>query len=425
MNTSTELVQQALTRATEVTDLNLFAHLDAAGALAQAAQLDREAAQGQQRGPLHGLPVTIKDLFNVAGMPTRAGAKATLPNITPAEAPAVARLRAAGAVILGKTNMVEIALGITGENPWTGDVKNPHDPSRQTGGSSSGSAAAVAAGVGTLSLGTDTAGSIRIPASLCGVVGFKPTYGVVSLDGALALCWSCDHAGPITRTVDEAATMFGVLSDSPPALFKLSANLRLGVPYRYLEGALSREVRHEWDRYLGNLAARGATLVPMHIDDIFKRTADVFLPLRAESSITHQRAIAAEPEHFSPFVRSELERGLKVTAVDYLAALQLQRQLRAEANAALHKVDAMLMPATPTTALPRGSTEIELESGRTTLRAGYMHLARPLSLLGLPTLSLPFANIDGLPVGVQIATPSGTDWLNLAIGRNLEKIVKT
>jgi aspartyl-tRNA(Asn)/glutamyl-tRNA(Gln) amidotransferase subunit A len=420
---STQRVEQALERAVEVADLNLFAYLDAENALVQAAQLDRETAQGQWRGPLHGLPVTIKDLFNVLGMPTRAGAKAKMPPLQPTEATAVARLRAAGAVILGKTNMVEIALGITGENPWTGDVKNPLDPTRQTGGSSSGSAAAVAAGIGTLSLGTDTAGSIRIPSALCGVVGFKPTFGVVPLDGALPLCWSCDHAGPITRTVNEAAMMFEVLAKQPPKLTKLNGTkLRFGVPYHYLEGALSDEVRQVWEQFLQTLSAGRATLVAMDMDDIFKRTIDVFVPLRAESSITHRHALASEPVHFSPFVHSELERGMRVTAVDYLDALALQKQLRSEADLALRNVDALILPATPTIAQPRGSTEITLESGRTTLRAGFMHLARPFSLLGLPTLSIPFAKIGALPVGLQIVTPTGTDWHTLSIGKRLEEI---
>ena len=194
--TSRELVERALARADARAELNVVAHLDRDGALELARTRDSQLAAGDVVGPLHGLPITVKDLFVVDGFPLRAGTRAPLPDLG-GQGTAVTRLRDAGAIVVATVNLHEVAYGITGENQWTGHVANPVDPLRQAGGSSSGSAAAVAAGIGLASLGTDTGGSIRVPASHCGVVGFKPTTGRVPLDGALPLSLTCDHAAPL------------------------------------------------------------------------------------------------------------------------------------------------------------------------------------------------------------------------------------
>ena len=207
-----ELTEVALRCAEERRSHNAIATLTDRAARDRAREL---RAEPEPVGPLHGMPVTVKDLFAVRGTTMRAGTGAPLPaelTGSQTEALAVARMRAAGAIVLGTTNMVEIAMGITGENPVTGDVGNAHDPARQSGGSSSGSAVAVALGVGLASLGSDTAGSIRIPAALNGVVGLKPSYRMVPLDGALALSVTCDHGGPLTRTVADARLMLSVLA---------------------------------------------------------------------------------------------------------------------------------------------------------------------------------------------------------------------
>ncbi|HQV68609.1 MAG TPA: amidase [Thermoflexales bacterium] len=417
--TPTSLVEQALANAQTRADLNAIAALNE-NAPREAEDMTREAQEGAWRGPLHGIPITIKDLFNVRGLPTKCGAKASMPTLLPDEAEAVQRLRGAGAIVLAKTNMVEIALGTTGENPWTGDVKNPHDPARMSGGSSSGSAAAVAAGIGLGSLGTDTAGSIRIPAAWCGVVGFKPTYGRVPLAGALDLCWSCDHAGPITKTVADARLMFEVLADAPAQTAQVRGP-RLGVPRAYLAGALSAGVRAAFEDFLRRAKAAGATLVEIQPEYIEHGVA-AFVPLRAESSFTHRRAIETEPENFSPFVRAELERGLRVTAQDYLQGLQLQKLVRDGMRDCLKNVDAIVMPAVPCVAPLRGATETELESGVAPLRGAVLHLSRPFALAGLPTVSLPFAQVDGLPVGLQIACDLNADHAALNIAEWAETV---
>jgi aspartyl-tRNA(Asn)/glutamyl-tRNA(Gln) amidotransferase subunit A len=424
--TSTQLVEQALKRIEEMSDLNTIAYLDADRALAEAKALDEEAKRGQLRGPLHGIPITVKDLFNVRGMPTRAGTCAPLPPITPDEAPAVTRLREAGAIVLAKTNMQEIALGLNGENPWTGDVKNPHDPARQAGGSSSGSAAAVAAGIGYGSLGSDTAGSIRVPASFCGVVGFKPSYGAVSLDGALALIPSCDHAGPIVRTVADAAAMFEVLRGaSSPLPFgeRLGEGVSpvLAVPRAYLDGALMVEVHAAFEELLLRLRDAGATVrdAPLDIGD----AREAFLHLRAESVLIHRHALETQPEAFAPNVREALMRGYEFSAVQYLDARQRQLVMRKAMHVAMADADALILPAAPCVAPPRGVSEITLESGPKNVRLAILHLSTPAAFAGVPALSLPFAWLDGMPVGLQVITPFGADEQSLAIGAWVEAAI--
>jgi len=197
--TAEVLVLQALDAISQHRSLNAIAELGSEQALKTARERDKERAAGLQRGPLHGIPITVKDLFEVQGFSTRAGTRAQLEALGPSTA--VTRLQEAGAIVIAKANMHEIALGLTGENEWTGDVENPHDAGRQSGGSSSGSAVSVAVGAGLASFGTDTGGSIRVPAALCGITGFKPTHGLVPLDGTLALSPTCDHAGPLARNV--------------------------------------------------------------------------------------------------------------------------------------------------------------------------------------------------------------------------------
>jgi aspartyl-tRNA(Asn)/glutamyl-tRNA(Gln) amidotransferase subunit A len=422
---SIELVEHALRRIDQIAELNAIAYLDPDRARAEARGLDREARSGVRRGSLHGVPITIKDLYNVRGMPTRAGARAPLPPIEPDEALAIARLRESGALILAKTNMVEIALGLTGENPWTGDVKNPRDPARQAGGSSSGSAASLGAGVGWGSLGSDTAGSIRLPAAYCGVVGFKPSYGLVPLDGALALIPSCDHAGPLVRSVADAAAMFAVLARRPlpdPPLTGAEMLPRLGVPRAYLEGALTVEVRAAFEAALPALSEAGAELrdVSLELGD----AAEAFLPLRAESALIHKRTLESHPDAFSTYVRDALMRGYQFSALQYLEARRRQLTMREAFERSMAEVDALIMPTAPCAAPLRGTSEIALESGLKNLRLAILHLTAPAAFAGVPALSLPFAEVNGLPLGLQVITPFGTDeralyvsaWLERALG---------
>jgi aspartyl-tRNA(Asn)/glutamyl-tRNA(Gln) amidotransferase subunit A len=427
---SLELVNRSLEIAEAKADLNVFAHLDATGARETALALDLEVQAGRFRGPLHGVPITIKDLYNVAGMPTRAGTRATLPEAfqNPSrDALAVRRLRSAGAVILGKVNMHEIALGITGENVWTGDVKNPLDPSRQAGGSSSGSAAAVAAGIGFASLGSDTGGSIRIPASFCGCVGFKPSFGLVPLEGALHLSMTCDHAGPLSRTVGDAHLMTEVLSAQTLPIQTLSTvrGLKFGVPRSWLEGRLGLEVRAKFEAMLERLRLAGASVIdlePRHLELV---NASYSPLVRAEAAFVHRQALNSEPQGFSDVIRAPLELGVKISAIEYLQALEDRRSVIAGLEEVLGDCDALLVPAAPLPASLRGTTTVVLESGSQSHRNAYIELTAPFSLAGLPTLSLPFMLEAGMPVGLQVVGAYKADARVLELGVWLEDWLRT
>ena len=420
---SSALTEAAIARALETAEFNAFAVLDAEGARAQAQQLD---ALPQARGALHGVPVTVKDLFNVAGLPTRAGTAAPLPlefQSPSVDAAAVSRLRSAGAVILGKVNLHEIALGITGENAHTGDVKNPLDSSRQAGGSSSGGAVSVALGAGYGSLGSDTGGSLRIPASFCGVVGFKPSFGLIPLEGALPLSLTCDHAGPLARNVADTHALFEILAHRNLPLRQLEhlRDLRIGVPRAWLEGRLGANVRREFEMLLLHLRDAGATVLDVTPTDL-ELSGTAYTPIvRAEAAFTHRAALEANPAAFG--VREPLEAGVKLSVGDYLEARALRRRVRAGLEATLRAVDALVLPAAPLPAPLRGTQTVQLESGMRAHRDAFIELTLPFSLVGVPALSLPFTKVDGLPVGLQVITAKGNDALALEIGAWLEKQV--
>jgi aspartyl-tRNA(Asn)/glutamyl-tRNA(Gln) amidotransferase subunit A len=423
---SLELTQHALEAARTHAGLNAFAVLDEAGALETAGQLDSETRVGKARGALHGVPISVKDLFNVVGLPTRAGTAAPLPlefQGAVTDSVAVSRLRASGAVIIGKTNMHEIALGITGENAHTGDVKNPLESARQAGGSSSGSAASVAVGAGYGSLGSDTGGSVRIPASFCGVVGFKPTFGLVPLEGALHLSTTCDHAGPIARTVADAHALLEVLAHRNLPLRALDSlrGLRFGVPRVWLEGRLGVAVRRDFEALLERLRDAGASVSDVQ-PHALERAGEAYTPLvRAEAAYTHRDALHAHPELFGDNVRTPLLAGASLGVAAYLEARAVRRQVRAGLEASLREVDALVLPCAPLPAPVRGTPTVTLESGDRAHRDAFIELTLPFSLVGVPTLSLPFTRVDGLPVGLQIVTAKGEDALALEVGAWLER----
>jgi aspartyl-tRNA(Asn)/glutamyl-tRNA(Gln) amidotransferase subunit A len=412
--TPAQLVEEALAAGRRHAELNAIAHL------ASPEQIEAALRQAP-RGPLFGLPITIKDLYVVDGMPTRAGTRAALPELGP-QGTAVTRLVQAGAIVVAKTNMHEIAGGVSGENPWTGDVCNPHDPSRQAGGSSSGSGVAVACGIGLASLGSDTGGSIRIPAALCGVVGLKPTYGLIPLDGALPLSWSCDHAGPLACSVDDAHCLIEVLADRSVLRIPSAggAPARLGVPRRYIDGWLTAPLRRAFEHLLSRLGGWGVKLEDVNAPSLEQSLA-IYGALRgAESAFVHRTALMREPEHFSAPVRERLQEGLALPAQAYLEAQRLQRTLRTELDASLRAVDAWILPTVPVPAPRRGAEQVEIERGLTDLRAALVRFTLPFNLAGVPALALPVGRIDGLPISLQIVGARDADARVLAIGRWLE-----
>jgi aspartyl-tRNA(Asn)/glutamyl-tRNA(Gln) amidotransferase subunit A len=428
-STSLELVNEALAINESRAELNVFAFLAADSARVQAEVLDQETRAGTSRGRLHGIPITIKDLFNVALMPTKAGTNAVLPlefQDVQNDSSAVKRLRDAGAVILGKTNMHEIALGVTGENPITGDVKNALDPSLQAGGSSSGSAVSVAAGIGFASLGSDTGGSIRIPASFNGIVGFKPSFGVVPLEGALHLSMTCDHAGSITQNLSDAHAVLEVLAARafPIAQLENPKNLKFGVPRVWLEGRLGVEVRQGFEALIKQLQSAGASVVDLNPDHLELASPSYTPIVRAEAAFVHRETLKAGGQGFSDGVLAPLQAGSSISASEYLEARDLRRKVRVGLENVLNACDALIQPAAPLPAPKRGTTHVTLESGTVTHRNAFLELTAPFSLVGLPTLSMPFTKIGGLPVGLQIIGARGSDAHVLEIGLMLETFLK-
>ena len=398
--------------------LNAFITVCEAESLEQAATAEREFAAGRDRGPLHGVPVAIKDLMHLAGVPTTYASRAASPVVPAVDAALVARLKQAGAVILGKTNLLEYAFGAV--HPAYGQTNNPWDGKRTSGGSSGGSAAAVAAGMCFAAVGTDTGGSIRIPASYCGIVGLKPTYGLVDLDGVEALSWSLDHGGPLARSCADAARLLegmtgGTFASTPRPL----AGLRLGIMrHDGVERFQAPAVGQLFDRAVVTLAAAGAVIRPVEIDDLDRASDAVMVILHPEASVIHQRRIADDPAGFGEITRLQIEAGFAVPATAYVRAQQLRRTLSARFRALFEGVDAVLSPSVPWPA-PAEDPPIGDDAGD-----GEMLYSALYNLIGLPALSIPCGlTPEGLPAGLQIVGPWQADAAVLSIGAALEPLL--
>jgi aspartyl-tRNA(Asn)/glutamyl-tRNA(Gln) amidotransferase subunit A len=418
-----ELLEAARAAHDAHAELNALAWVDWAAAAEDAARCDREAKQGMSRGLLHGIPLSVKDIYNVDGMPTRAGTRATLPNLGTGDAAAVGRLRGAGAVLLGKANTNEVAFGATGENVWTNDVKNPWNETRQSGGSSSGSCAGVAAGIGMGSLGSDTGGSIRIPASFCGVVGFKPSFGQIPMTGALPLARTCDHAGPIARTIEDAGLLYAVMANRDPAVPAVGRRPRFAVPASWLAGRLHDAVANAFDGLLSQVR-RQADVVEVEVPSLTGAYENYMTIVRAEAARTHERALAAGGAGFSDAVLAALRAGQAVSRPDYMQALQSRRALCADLASVFGDVDAMLLPTSPVPVPVRGQDTASIGGRLVTLRAAVVAQTAPFSLAGVPAVTLPMMQAAGMPLGLQVVAAvdrdasllSICDWLKRHLG---------
>jgi len=327
--------------------LNAFITVFEDSAREQARAADREIAGGTYRGPLHGVPISLKDLFDMRGAPTTAGSRVREGHIADRDASAVTALRQAGAVIVGKTNLHEFAFGTTNEDSAFGPARHPHDPNRSPGGSSGGSAAAVADGMCFASMGTDTGGSIRIPAAACGLVGLKPTCGELSTEGVVPLSPTLDHVGPICRSVEDAAIIYGILRGGPRAVDTTSNSrpLRLAVPRPYFLAALDPQVASGFETACERLRESGATLTDIsipHASDIVAIYLHIVLP---EAAAYHAKTLERRPEDYTPNVRIRLEMGRYILGEDYARALRGRELIRHAIDTALDEVDGLFLPA--------------------------------------------------------------------------------
>ena len=438
---STEIVAAALTRLERLeAKLNAFITVLGEQARAEATKADEEIARGEYRGALHGVPVTIKDMFDTAGVRTTGGSKILQDWIPRTDSALVERLRAAGAVIIGKTNLDEFGHGGTSTLSHFGPVHNPWHLERIAGGSSGGSAAAVAAGIGPLSYGTETGSSVRRPASYCGIVGFKPSFGIISRHGSFRGAWSQDHVGLFARTAKDIALALdpvagfdardpaSVHQDTPAYTSKLEANtkgLRVGVLKKFLDG-VDPAVRAAFDAAIKILASQGSEIVDLDVPELRYAAMTSMLTSSAESAGINRRWFREHYHDFVPHVARGIAVGMAITASEYLTVQRARQRIREAVQAAYDKVDMIAAPTTARVAPPL--SDGVRGNGDDARHVSYNHsnMLRFPSMLGLPGCSLPCGiNPEGLPIGMQLigawfadqtvlntaaAYQSATDW---------------
>ncbi len=408
-----EATQALLARIEELDPgLNAFRLVCGERALAEARAAERALAEGQALGPLHGVAFAPKDLFDTAGLETTAGSKILKGNVPARDATAIGRLRAAGLVTRGKTNMHEFAYGVTSDNAHYGPCRNPWDRGRSPGGSSGGSGAALAAGLCALSLGTDTGGSIRIPAGACGVVGLKPTFGRVSRRGVVPLSWSLDHVGPMTRTVEDAALLLGAIAgpdaedpwcaarpaeDFTRDLEVGAHGLVLGVPRQWFFAGLEPGIEAAVAAAVTVLEREGARRTEVDLPGMAEAHTAAHAILASEAAAYHEPWLRERAADYGEAVRRSLELGFFISAVDYVNARRLQAVMRARALDALRVADVLAMPTLPRTPPPVG------EAMSREPAEAWNRFMTPWNLAGLPAISVPCGfDAAGLPVGLQL-----------------------
>jgi aspartyl-tRNA(Asn)/glutamyl-tRNA(Gln) amidotransferase subunit A len=406
--------------------INSFITVLADRALEDAGKLDAARRGGAPAGPLAGVPIAIKDLVDVAGAPTTGGGHPRFTRHPRADAPLVARIRAAGGIVIGKTNLHEFAYGVTNVNRHHGATHNPWDLDRIPGGSSGGSAAAVAAGMCAAAVGTDTGGSVRIPAALCGVVGLKPTFGAVPLEGVFPLGWSLDHAGPIARSVADAALLHRVMADGlrpPPraAGAQPLAGTRIGVPRSFFWEDLAGEARGPAEAALEVLRGLGASVREIEIPWAAHCGATSALILAVEAVSVHTQGLRAHPEAFGDEVRSRLDRGFFVPGTALLRAQRARAFLTRTFEAAFGSVDVLVTPTTLAAAATIVDAERAAAGAAPSLSLSLTRLTNPFNLTGQPALSVPCGLAVGrLPVGLQIIGRCGGEARVLEVGAAYE-----
>ncbi|MFV0533111.1 MAG: amidase [Cumulibacter sp.] len=409
-----------------------FATVTADHARAQAVAAEKDILAGRYRGPLHGIPIAIKDLINTAGIATTSSSQVRAGYVPEDDAAVIRSLNSAGAVMVGKAHTHEFAFGAT-----TPTTRNPWDLSRIPGGSSGGTAAAIAYGAVHAGLGSDTGGSIRIPAALCGTVGLKPTYGLVPRTGVTSLSWSLDHVGPLTRNVADAAFMMNAIATydggDPASVRRPSENyarllssgiegMRIGVPTNWFTEHVDAEVASATSAGIEVLLSLGAEIVEVEIPMTTHLTAMEWAIMMPEASAYHRKAMRNCPELFTEETRQLLEVGETILATDYVDALRMRQLFKAAWMDMMADCDVLVAPSTFAPAVPAEDPVYEFPDGRVEAATpGYVRLSLPMNLTGLPSLQIPCGlNSSGLPLGLQIMGKPFSEASLLGVGAAYE-----
>ncbi|GHF30840.1 amidase [Streptomyces mashuensis] len=422
-----ELTDSVLARLEQVEPrLQAFVTVTAQRARRAARRAEREIAAGRYRGPLHGIPMGLKDLIDVAGEATTASSRVRAGHRAASDSTVHARLTAAGAVLVGKTHTHEFAYGLT-----TPQTRNALFPDRIAGGSSGGSAVAVAAGAATFALGTDTGGSIRVPAALNGTVGLKPTYGLVLRHGVTSLSWSLDHVGPLTRTVEDAGLVLSALTGHdprdpaslPPNAEPDARGLRIGVPRTYYFDRVDPDVEAAVRRAIAHLEELGAHLVDVDIPMTRYIQATQWGLMVPEATAYHERTLRAVPDLYQADVRVLLEAGELMPAGDYLRAQRARTLMRQEWARMLADVDVVAAPTVPLTAVPAGQESVTWADGTAeSVSDAYVRLSAPANITGVPALTVPVGHDRaGLPIGMQLLGRPLAEAVLLRVGHAYER----
>src|SRR6187431_69320 len=412
--TSETLTEECLTKIAELDPtLNAFITVTMDEALAQARAADKAIAAGRRIGPLHGIPISLKDLVDQKGIATTAGSLVRKDHMATEDAVVTQRLRQAGAVFIGKTNLHEFAFGTTSEDSAFGPVRNPHDPSRSPGGSSGGSAAAVATGMSLGTVGTDTGGSIRIPAAACGIIGLKPEWGHISASGVVPLSRQLDHVGPLAASVADAWLIYNAMQPhSGQIVDALDAmpvkGMRLGKLSGYFFDRLDADVERSVLETIDRLQKRGAKVVDVSVPHAGDMAAIYLHLVFGDAAEYHARTLVTRPQDYTKPVRLRLEMARYVLAEDYIRALRGKALIAREVDRALDGVDALVLPSLAVPAPPIGAATMPVRGGPDAVRTLMLRCSQPFNLSGHPAISLPCGTTQGgLPIGLQLAGHKG------------------
>src|ERR1700733_591124 len=423
---SVELTRHCLDQIAKLNPvLNAFITVTGDSELARAKELDVELAHGVDRGPLHGIPIAHKDLMWTKGIRTTSGSKLFADFVPDRDAPVVKKLAEAGAVMVGKAGLHELAYGITSDNPHFGTIRNSRNPEHSPGGSSGGSAVAVASGMVFVATGTDTGGSIRVPASFCGVAGLKPTYGLIDRSGVQPLGLSLDHVGPLARTVNDVRLALNAMLDPLPESAPDRSGpasvgeIRVGLPENFYFETVAPEVKVAVHQAAGRAEKLGARVIGVRVPDIEALNTAGLTILLSEAAAVHQAQLHRRGGFGGDGVGLRASGSL-IPAADYVNAQRLRRVLVGEFHKLFGDIDCLFTPATPITAPRIGQTTMTLDGAQYDTRMLTTRFARGINVLGFPALSIPCgASSDGLPIGLQMIARPFEENLLLALGEDI------